>query len=115
MRCRSKRGSRTRTAGSGQRTGEPAHRSAGSGGYGGVALVGLIVTSGEWWWSLSPEGGHGYSRIMPSQDELVALEGRRAELRDRYLQAPAERPTSTARGIHHAVLICSDVEQTIEF
>src|SRR5215216_4495935 len=27
----------------------------------------------------------------------------------------AERPTSTARGVHHMALICSDVEQTIRF
>src|SRR3982750_350238 len=52
---------------------------------------------------------------MPSEDELVALEARRGERRDRYLRSAQERPTSTARGIHHAVLICSDVEQTIQF
>jgi glyoxylase I family protein len=52
---------------------------------------------------------------MPNEEELVALEARRGELRDRYLKAAEERPTSTARGIHHAVLICSDVERTIGF
>ena len=52
---------------------------------------------------------------MPNEEELVALEARRGELRDRYLQPAKERPTSTARGIHHAVLICSDVERTIGF
>lgn len=39
----------------------------------------------------------------------------RAELRDRYLQAPAARPPSTARGLHHTALISSDVERTIAF
>jgi glyoxylase I family protein len=52
---------------------------------------------------------------MPSDDELVELAQRRAELRSRYLVPAAERPASTARGIHHAALICSDVEQTIGF
>jgi glyoxylase I family protein len=52
---------------------------------------------------------------MPTEDELAELEARRGELRDRYLKAPGDRPTSTGRGIHHAALICSDVEQTIEF
>jgi glyoxylase I family protein len=40
---------------------------------------------------------------------------RREELCRRYLKAPAERPESTARGVHHLALICSDVEQTIRF
>jgi glyoxylase I family protein len=52
---------------------------------------------------------------MPSDAELVALEARRGELRDRYLKPPAERPPTPGRGIHHAALICSDVEQTIQF
>lgn len=40
---------------------------------------------------------------------------RRAQLRERYLHPPGQRPFTTARGIHHAALICSDVEQTIRF
>jgi glyoxylase I family protein len=52
---------------------------------------------------------------MPSESELVELETRRAELRDQYLRPPEERQPSTGRGIHHAALICSDVEQTIRF
>src|SRR3954471_24205590 len=52
---------------------------------------------------------------MPTEDELAELEARRGELRDRYLAAPGDRPTSTGRGIHHAALICDDVETTIEF
>jgi glyoxylase I family protein len=51
---------------------------------------------------------------MPSGAELVELEARRKELRERYLLPPEER-TSPGRGIHHAALICSDVEQTIQF
>jgi glyoxylase I family protein len=53
--------------------------------------------------------------MPPTDEELVELEARRAELRDKYLKPPEDRPTSTGRGIHHAALICSDVEQTIRF
>jgi glyoxylase I family protein len=52
---------------------------------------------------------------MPSDEELVELEARRDELRKQYLKPAAERPQTTGRGIHHAALICSDVEQTIRF
>ncbi|MFZ0325033.1 MAG: VOC family protein [Actinomycetes bacterium] len=52
---------------------------------------------------------------MPSKAELVELEARRAELRDKYVLPADRRPQSPGRGIHHAVLICSDVEQTIQF
>jgi glyoxylase I family protein len=52
---------------------------------------------------------------MPTDAELVELEARRQELREKYLIPAAKRPTSSARGVHHAVLICSDVERTIEF
>ena len=36
-------------------------------------------------------------------------------LRDRYLAPADERPASTARGVHHQALLCSNVEQTINF
>jgi len=52
---------------------------------------------------------------MPTDAELVELEARRAELRSTYLRPPEERPPTPGRGIHHAALICSDVEQTIRF
>lgn len=52
---------------------------------------------------------------MPSDAELVELEARRRKLREQYLSPAAQRPPSAARGIHHAVMICSDVEQTIQF
>jgi glyoxylase I family protein len=32
-----------------------------------------------------------------------------------YLRPKRERPSSTARGVHHMALICSDVERTIQF
>jgi glyoxylase I family protein len=52
---------------------------------------------------------------MPSDSEQADLEARRRQLRARYLRPPAERGESPGRGIHHAALICSDVERTIEF
>ena len=52
---------------------------------------------------------------MLSESTLTELEARRAELRAKYLRTVEERGSSTARGIHHAVLICSDVERTIRF
>jgi glyoxylase I family protein len=42
-------------------------------------------------------------------------EAARAALRERYIRPAAERPASTARGVHHLALICSDVERTIQF
>jgi len=38
-----------------------------------------------------------------------------AELRRRHLRGRAERPASSARGVHHVALLCSDVETTIAF
>ena len=45
--------------------------------------------------------------------DLKAIEAERARLEAKYI-AP-DRPATTARGIHHTALICSDVEQTIKF
>lgn len=52
---------------------------------------------------------------MPTEPELVDLEARRAQLREQYLRPAAQRPPTPGRGIHHAALICSDVERTIRF
>jgi glyoxylase I family protein len=51
----------------------------------------------------------------PDDTERARLAERREELKKRYVKPPAQRPPSNARGIHHAALICSDVEQTINF
>src|SRR3954451_4673770 len=51
----------------------------------------------------------------PDDNERARLAERRDELKKRYVKPLAERPASNARGIHHAALICSDVEQTINF
>src|SRR5688572_20478248 len=52
---------------------------------------------------------------QPEGAELEAVRSRRDELRERYLRAPADRTPPTTRGIHHAALICRDVEETIRF
>ncbi|MGE3590027.1 MAG: VOC family protein [Ilumatobacteraceae bacterium] len=43
------------------------------------------------------------------------LDARRAEILSRYLRPRDVRPPSTARGVHHVALICSDVERTVQF
>ncbi len=43
------------------------------------------------------------------------LEARRAALREAHLRPKERRSESTARGVHHLALICSDVERTIRF
>ena len=52
---------------------------------------------------------------MASTSALEKLEARRQELREQHLKPPQEREPTPGRGIHHAALICSDVERTIEF
>ncbi len=47
--------------------------------------------------------------------ETTDFESRRQELCRVYLRPEPERPTSTARGVHHLALICSDVERTVRF
>jgi catechol 2,3-dioxygenase-like lactoylglutathione lyase family enzyme len=47
--------------------------------------------------------------------DLEAAAAERDRLRAAYLRERPDRPPSTARGIHHVALICSNVEQTIRF
>ncbi len=51
----------------------------------------------------------------PDEAERARLEARRTVLRKRYLKPASERPRTPGAGIHHAALICSDVERTIGF
>ena len=44
--------------------------------------------------------------------DLPAIEAERERLRSAYLKPGG---TTTARGVHHTALLCSDVERTIEF
>lgn len=43
------------------------------------------------------------------------LAARREEIAAEYLKPVAQRPATTARGVHHVALICSDVERTVQF
>jgi glyoxylase I family protein len=52
---------------------------------------------------------------QPNETERAALAAHRDELRKRYLAPAGQRPETNGRGIHHAALICADVERTIEF
>lgn len=45
--------------------------------------------------------------------DVAAVEAERERLRQVYLRA--ERPASSARGLHHMALLSSDVERTIRF
>ncbi|HTU36665.1 MAG TPA: VOC family protein [Acidimicrobiales bacterium] len=47
--------------------------------------------------------------------DLEAAASERERLRATYLEEPAHRARSTARGVHHVALLCSDVERTIRF
>jgi catechol 2,3-dioxygenase-like lactoylglutathione lyase family enzyme len=47
--------------------------------------------------------------------DLVAIEEERARIRATHLRAPEQRPQSSARGLHHAAVLCADVERTIRF
>jgi catechol 2,3-dioxygenase-like lactoylglutathione lyase family enzyme len=54
--------------------------------------------------------GHGVNSA--TRDTLTA---RRQELAAQYIKPRHERPASSARGVHHAAHICSDVERTVQF
>jgi catechol 2,3-dioxygenase-like lactoylglutathione lyase family enzyme len=50
-----------------------------------------------------------------TEADITACSNRRAEISGRYLVAKAQRPESSARGVHHLALLSADVEQTVEF
>ncbi|HWA65343.1 MAG TPA: VOC family protein [Mycobacteriales bacterium] len=52
---------------------------------------------------------------LPDDAEQARLAARRDQLRAQYVTPAADRAATNGRGIHHAALICSDVEQTISF
>ncbi len=49
------------------------------------------------------------------QQRSAEFAGKRERWASTYLKPAAERPPSSARGVHHIALICSDVERTIQF
>lgn len=52
---------------------------------------------------------------MAETGSAVDYDTRRDALRRRFLQPRASRAPTSARGVHHLALICSDIERTIEF
>ena len=56
------------------------------------------------------------TEIREVQDiDLEAIAAERARLRATYLRHSADRAATTARGVHHVALLCSNVEQTVQF
>ena len=47
--------------------------------------------------------------------DLDAINAERERIREEYLRDETARPQSSARGLHHFALICSDVRRTIDF
>src|SRR5215467_8193501 len=47
--------------------------------------------------------------------DLDAINAERERIKADYLQEAADRPASSAQGLHHFALICSDVRTTIDF
>jgi catechol 2,3-dioxygenase-like lactoylglutathione lyase family enzyme len=51
---------------------------------------------------------------MPTRD-TTALARERDRIRSEHLTPQEQRPSSSARGLHHTALICADVERTVHF
>jgi catechol 2,3-dioxygenase-like lactoylglutathione lyase family enzyme len=63
-----------------------------------------------------PLGPHGDGSAAGLQGEArEAAAAARAAVAARSLRAAAERPPSSARGVHHLALISADVQRTVDF
>jgi catechol 2,3-dioxygenase-like lactoylglutathione lyase family enzyme len=51
----------------------------------------------------------------PTSEQLAAIYAARDRIRAAHLRPSGARPASSARGLHHAALISSDVERTVRF
>lgn len=47
--------------------------------------------------------------------DYAAIEAERDRIRSAYLLDPKDRPSSSARGVHHTALLSSNVERTVRF
>jgi glyoxylase I family protein len=45
----------------------------------------------------------------------VDYQAKREALKTKYLKPKSRRPATSARGLHHLALICSDIDRTIDF
>jgi catechol 2,3-dioxygenase-like lactoylglutathione lyase family enzyme len=50
---------------------------------------------------------------MTQEVDFAAIEEQRERIRTTHLRT--DRPASSARGLHHCALLCSDVERTVRF
>jgi len=50
-----------------------------------------------------------------TQIDTRAIDQERERIRSTYLRPEAQRPPSSARGLHHFAVVCSDVERTVRF
>jgi catechol 2,3-dioxygenase-like lactoylglutathione lyase family enzyme len=50
-----------------------------------------------------------------SEIDLAAIDAERARIRETFQMPEESRPPSSARGLHHFALICTDVEETVRF
>src|SRR5204863_4514355 len=57
----------------------------------------------------------GVERYFARMTVASEFEARRHAVAAAHLKPADERPASSARGVHHLALICSDVEQTVRF
>jgi catechol 2,3-dioxygenase-like lactoylglutathione lyase family enzyme len=53
--------------------------------------------------------------LGPDRAGLAEIEAVRARIREQHLHPAGQRPSSSARGLHHTALISSDVERTVRF
>jgi catechol 2,3-dioxygenase-like lactoylglutathione lyase family enzyme len=52
---------------------------------------------------------------MSELERSERFEAKREHIRKQYLHSADRRPVSSAQGLHHIALMCSDVEQTVRF
>lgn len=72
-----------------------------------------LLSQSEFWGGPFEDPGTGAK--MEGMPEVSEFTARREALARRHLRPEAERGASTARGVHHIALICSDPDRTIEF
>ncbi|MBZ5738966.1 VOC family protein [Nocardioides mangrovi] len=51
----------------------------------------------------------------PDAPALEHIAAERDRIRSTYLSTDADRPVSSARGLHHVAIVCADVETTVRF
>jgi catechol 2,3-dioxygenase-like lactoylglutathione lyase family enzyme len=66
------------------------------------------------WLTDAMAGGDGKHSLI-SEARRAELTRRREELRADALAPAADRPASSARGVHHVALVCADVGRTVDF